>query len=74
MWWGKSQDKPAEAAKAPEKAPELQPSSKDVKTARPDVEFDPAKLPQREKLPARLQKIIEKSDKEENVFDEVVEG
>lgn len=70
MWWGKSQDKPAEAAKAAE----AKPDGKDIKTAKPDAEFDPAKLPQREKLPAKLQKIIEKSDKEENFFDEVVEG
>jgi fission process protein 1 len=28
----------------------------------------------REKLPPKLQKIIDKSDKEDNIFDELVEG
>ncbi|TEA10558.1 Mitochondrial fission process protein 1 [Colletotrichum sidae] len=36
--------------------------------------FDPDKLPAREKLPKALQSIIEKQDKEENFFDELVDG
>lgn len=68
MWWGKKEDKPTEAAKAAAEA------KKDATTPKSSTEFDPKKLPQREKLPDRLQKIIEKSDKEENFFDEVVEG
>lgn len=58
MWWGKGQDKPTEPAKA--------------NTAK--AGFDAEKLPDREKLPAKLQKIVEKSDKEDNLYDEIVDG
>lgn len=71
MWWGKGQDKPREVAKEVEPKP----NGKDAaNTRRSGAEFDPEKLPRREKLPDRLQKIIEKSDDEENFFDEVVDG
>ncbi|KAH6634828.1 mitochondrial 18 KDa protein-domain-containing protein [Chaetomium sp. MPI-SDFR-AT-0129] len=35
---------------------------------------DPKALPDREKLPPKLQKIMDKTDKDENFFDELVEG
>lgn len=71
MWWGKGQDKP----KDPPKEPEPNTTAKDAANAAPAVAgFDPDKLPEREKLPKKLQKIIDKSDKEENFYDEIVEG
>ncbi|KAF3767641.1 hypothetical protein M406DRAFT_97960 [Cryphonectria parasitica EP155] len=47
---------------------------KDPKASRDaSAPFDP-KLPDHEKLPPALQKIIEKSEKEDNFFDELVDG
>ena len=67
MWWGKSQDKPD-----PAKQTEPQ-QAKGASPAERATQFDP-KLPKRERLPDGLQKIVDKADKEENVFDEIVEG
>ncbi len=65
MWpWGGGSDKPPVAPKespAETKAPAKEP-------------FDPKKLPDREKLPPKLQNIIDKADKDENFFDELVSG
>ncbi|KAM7192963.1 mitochondrial fission process protein 1 [Naviculisporaceae sp. PSN 640] len=36
--------------------------------------FDASKLPDREKLPSKLQNIVDKSDKDGNFYDELVEG
>lgn len=69
MWWGKNSDKdPKAAAEATPAKPGKDAGAKDA------AHFDPNKLPNHEKLPPALQKIIEKSDKEDNFFDELVEG
>lgn len=62
--WGRSQDKTPK-----ESTPEA-PKDAGKEPAAPD----PNKLPNREKLPAALQQIVDKSDKEDNFFDELVEG
>ena len=70
MWWGKSSDKDS---KAPSKEEAPTEAGKNTKVKGP-IPFDPNKLPEREKLPPALQKIVEKSDREENFFDELVDG
>jgi fission process protein 1 len=60
MWWGKGNDKPVEPPK---------PSPPETAAK----QFDP-KLPDEKKLPDKLQKIIDESDKNENFFDELVDG
>lgn len=73
MWWGKSSDKPAETPK--ESTPVKDVVNKALgKTEKTVKEFDPDKLPQREKLPKKLQKIMDKADKEDSFYDELVEG
>ncbi|CRK48877.1 hypothetical protein BN1723_008235 [Verticillium longisporum] len=67
MWWGKPQDKPAAS---PDKAADSPPPT----TAKATGAFDPDKLPEHRKLPASLQKIANDSDKDENFFDELVDG
>jgi fission process protein 1 len=76
MWpWSSSSDKPT-GSPAPEnerpKPAQTQSATDDLKKAAADM--DPEKLPDRKKLPKKLQKIIDKSDKEENFFEELVEG
>ena len=63
-WWGKSKDP---KASEPEASPPA--SVPDKKGA-----FDPEKLPDRHKLPAKLQKMLDDSDKDGNVFDDIVDG
>ncbi|KUI68124.1 Mitochondrial fission process protein 1 [Cytospora mali] len=70
MWWGNSPDKDPKASA--KETPAADPSKK--ANAKDAIPFDPNKLPNREKLPPALQKIVEKADKEENFFDELVEG
>lgn len=62
-WWGKSKQ-PKE--NAPEPSPRADSSQQDA--------FDPDKLPAREKLPRRLQNIVDKSDKDGSFFDDVIDG
>ncbi|KAK3687760.1 mitochondrial 18 KDa protein-domain-containing protein [Podospora appendiculata] len=70
MWpWSKDSDKPAAPAPVSPSASLPAPN----KAAETKKEFDP-KLPEREKLPKKLQSIVDKSDKEDNFFDELVEG
>jgi mitochondrial fission process protein 1 len=69
MFWGKGPDKPDPSKTEVEKAKE---SAKEVKDA--VKEFDASKLPDRHALPKGLQKIIEESDKEDNFYDELVNG
>jgi len=66
MFWGKGPDKPQPPKESPAE-------DKDAKDGVPKA-FDPAKLPDREKLPRSLQKIVDKADKEENFYNELVEG
>jgi fission process protein 1 len=77
MWWPWSggSDKPTGTSTQQNEAPKSSSSQNATNDVRKKAgEFDPNKLPQREKLPPKLQKIIEKSDKEENFFDELVDG
>jgi len=71
MWWGKGPDKtPKEGSDAAKEAPKTSP--KEIPEQR--KEFDPKKLPELEKLPPALQKILDDSDKNENFYDELVSG
>jgi fission process protein 1 len=76
MWpWSSSSDKPAGSSTSQNessKPPHPQSVAKDVKKAA--VEFDPSKLPDKQKLNPKLQKIMDKEDHEENFFDELVDG
>lgn len=63
-WWGKSS----------EPKPEPPKEAKDSSDAPQNKTFDPDRLPAREKLPASLQKIVNKADTDSRFFDEVVEG
>lgn len=60
-WWGKSPDPKSEPPK-------------DTKDEAHNKTFDPDKLPAREKLPASLQKIVDKADADNSFFDNIVEG
>ncbi|KAI1176812.1 mitochondrial 18 KDa protein-domain-containing protein [Nemania sp. FL0916] len=70
-------------SKGPEKKPEDKSSGDRTSTSAPASDndprhdasaFDPNKLPPPRQLPKGLQKIVEKSDKDENFFDELVDG
>ncbi len=73
MWpWSKSSDT------TPEKPKESPPEAKTLHNAPPQVkkaagQFDPDNLPEREKLPAKLQKIVDQSDKDD-FLDDLYEG
>ncbi|KAI1656781.1 mitochondrial 18 KDa protein-domain-containing protein [Daldinia decipiens] len=72
MFWSKGPEK-TEVAK--DKKPEAPPSAAANTSSRSDAnEFDPNKLPTQRKLPKDLQMIVDKADKDENFFDELVEG
>ncbi|KAI1394019.1 mitochondrial 18 KDa protein-domain-containing protein [Hypoxylon trugodes] len=71
MWWGKGPDK-SEASKDKTETP---PNTATKVDPRSDAtQFDPNKLPEHRDLPKSLQKIVDKSDKDDNFFDELVEG
>jgi mitochondrial fission process protein 1 len=77
MFWGKGPDKPQAPKESP--AETVKDTAQEVKTAAKDVQkaakdFDPDKLPERHKLPTSLQNIVDKADKEENFYNELVEG
>ncbi|KAK3898964.1 mitochondrial fission process protein 1 [Staphylotrichum tortipilum] len=67
MWWPWSSGSSKTESSSPS-TPQT-----DTKNPPPPADFDPAKLPKREKLPSKLQKIVEKQDKDENFFDELVD-
>lgn len=72
MWWGKGPDKP-EASK--EKPSDTPPAAATKIDPRHDAtQFDPDKLPERRNLPKGMQKIVDRSDKDDNFFDELVDG
>ncbi|KAK0636670.1 mitochondrial 18 KDa protein-domain-containing protein [Bombardia bombarda] len=82
MWpWSRDSDKPATPA-APQQSPPAETGPSPDKVAPAGLAkqgvgataFDPKKLPEREKLPTKLQSIVDKDDKDENFFDELVEG
>lgn len=74
MWWGNSPDKPQPPQASPAEKPKEQAKEvvKDAKTA--VKSFDPDKLPNREKLPKGLQRIVDKADRDENFYNELVDG
>lgn len=63
-WWGKPKEP---------KEPKAEPSP-DANAEQQKQAFDPDKLPAREKLPRRLQNIVEKSDQDSRFFDDVIDG
>jgi fission process protein 1 len=69
MWWGKSSDKPVEPKESPAASQPVQKAADNVAKA-----FDLDKMPKRQKLPAKLQELVDKSDHEDNFFDELKEG
>jgi mitochondrial fission process protein 1 len=75
MFWGKGPEKPP-APTASTTQDEKKPQ--DVRSAAPDgrsvAGFDPGKLPERERLPAKLQTIVDRADKEDNFYDDLVTG
>ena len=76
MWpWSSSSDKPTGSStfqNESSKLPQSQSATKGVKKAAAD--FDPSKLPDKQKLNPKLQKIMDKEDHEDNFFDELVDG
>lgn len=81
MWWGKNSDsKDAKATETTAAAPAAaasaatDPQRYDEKDKDASAPFDPKKMPNRQKLPPALQKIVDKQDKEDNFFDELVDG
>ncbi|KAK3319056.1 mitochondrial 18 KDa protein-domain-containing protein [Apodospora peruviana] len=73
MWpWSDSKDKPVTPPQPKVSPPETKAPAEEV--AEMQKAFDPKKLPEREKLPSKLQNIIDKSDREENFYDDLVEG
>lgn len=74
MWWpwGGGSDKPT-GHSPPQNDPPKPPQDATAHLNKAAADAH-AKHPSREKLPPKLQKIIEKEDKEENFFDELVEG
>ncbi len=70
--WGGSSDKPT-GPSTPQNDTSQQPQTvtPDLKKAAPNVNPKPT---EREKLPPKLQKIVDKTEKEESFYDELVEG
>ena len=65
-WWGKpSESKDSKTEQKP---------SQDANNNSTQAPFDPDKIPKAQKLPAGLQKIVDKSDKDSSFFDNVAEG
>lgn len=71
MWWDKGPDKKPEASKD---KPSGTPDATKIDPSRDATQFDPDKLPARRELPKTLQSIVDKSDRDENFFDELVDG
>ena len=76
MWWGKDSDnskkEPAQPAAPTTSA--SQPVDPRKEPTATTTSFDPDRLPARKKLPASLQAISDKADKDENFYDELVDG
>lgn len=71
MWWGKSSDETPRADATP-----ADPKPKDGAAAasRSVAGKDADKVPKRERLPPKLQELVDKSDQDDNFFDELVDG
>lgn len=66
MFWGKGPDKPPSDA-----------GTDKTKTAGSSTKgdgFDADKLPASKNLPRKLQKIVDKEDKDDNFYDELISG
>ncbi|KAI5922565.1 mitochondrial 18 KDa protein-domain-containing protein [Camillea tinctor] len=72
MWWAKGPEKDKQGSKNLE--PPAVAAATKADPRKDATEFDPNKLPERRELPKGLQRIIDSSDKEDNFFDELVEG
>jgi fission process protein 1 len=75
-WFGKPKEpkepkEPRESKESKESKPE---PPADANSSQQKEPFDPDKLPPREKLPRRLQNIIDKSDQDSRFFDDVIDG
>ncbi|KAI1341588.1 mitochondrial 18 KDa protein-domain-containing protein [Xylariaceae sp. FL0016] len=71
MFWGKGPDKGKSESKAPETSTA---TASKIDPKKDATQFDPDRLPARRELPKSLQKIVDTSDKDENFFDELVDG
>ncbi|KAL8382532.1 hypothetical protein RB595_006354 [Gaeumannomyces hyphopodioides] len=70
MFWSKGPDKPSDKS-------DTSSTSKAADTAKDGARktpFDPDKLPDRQKLSPSLQKIVDKADKDDNIYDQLVDG
>ncbi|KAI6376185.1 hypothetical protein MCOR25_002820 [Pyricularia grisea] len=72
MWWSNSN-------KEPEKSPKSEVASSSSKDTAPTKDgsskaFDPNSLPERQKLKPSLQKIVDQADREDNFYDQLVDG
>lgn len=86
MWWGKSSDSQDPKASSLSSSPKETTAAATAEGAPADPRYapkssndtaapsDPAKLPERQKLSPALQKIVDKQEKDENFFDELVDG
>lgn len=66
VWWGKDKEKSSASTAKPEPSK----AEKEV----PQKTFDPDKLPERRKLPKKLQRIVDKADQDDSFYDELVSG
>jgi len=67
MWpWSSGSEKPPSQ-------PKVSPAETSAEAQKSTPEFDPKKLPDREKLPPKLQKIVDAQDKED-FLDDLYEG
>ncbi|ORY58160.1 mitochondrial 18 KDa protein-domain-containing protein [Pseudomassariella vexata] len=81
-WWGKGPDKPQastdsrETKQSPNSkpAPPVQASHLTDDPRRDASKFDPDHLPDRKQLPKGMKQIMDRSDKDDNFFDELVDG
>ncbi|KAI1876858.1 uncharacterized protein JN550_000930 [Neoarthrinium moseri] len=70
-WWGKGSDKPK--AQDPDPSPPAA-AAQPAEPRKDAPAFDPNKLPERKQLPRGLKSIVDRSDRDENFFDELVDG
>lgn len=76
MWpFSSSSEKPAAPSSARnESNPPSQSQSTTDHLKKAAADLDPKNIPEKQKLSPKLQGLLDKSEKEENLFDELVEG
>ena len=78
MFWSKRPDKPDDASKqsgdASKKPDASHAATTNIDPRKDATDFNPDKLPDRRDLPKGMQNIMDKADKDDNFFDELVEG